>query len=187
MASTAAKYPLFVLPIRRDRDPAAPAVEGETDAAHEFYFLQWTFHDVPPIPSPHDDLFAPPSASRASSSNSNPPTSTIMLTPLQEYKMRGSFATPYLVLTNYTDLAHSHGVVLLRGEITPPAAAGTAGVDGKYLLGQEDAYRLSMGVQKFYLWDTDGGSDSLEREELVKAFHKTPDKFAWEELLKHAN
>jgi ATP synthase F1 complex assembly factor 1 len=110
-----------------------------------------------------------------------------MLTPLQEYKMRGSFATPYLVLTNYTDLAHSHGVVLLRGEITPPAAAGTAGVDGKYLLGQEDAYRLSMGVQKFYLWDTDGGSDSLEREELVKAFHKTPDKFAWEELLKHAN
>jgi ATP synthase F1 complex assembly factor 1 len=130
-----------------------------------------------------DDLFFPPSAEKASPSPANPQTSTVMFTPLQEYKMRGSFATPYLVLTNYTDLAQSHGIVLLRGEITPSAAAGSAGVDGRYLLRQEDAHRLSMSVRNFYLWD---GDESLEREKLVKAFHESPNEFEWEKLLKHA-
>ncbi|KAJ7770893.1 ATP11 protein-domain-containing protein [Mycena maculata] len=180
MASTAAKYPIFVAPLRRNKDPAAPAVEGETDAAHEFYFLQWAFHDAPPIPSPSDDLFSPPPAENATPSPPNPQTSTVMFTPLQEYKMRGSFATPYLVLTFYTDLARSHGVVLLRGEITPSAAAGSAGVDGRYLLQQDDAHRLSLSIEKFFLWNGD------DREKLVQAFHETPDKFEWEELLKHA-
>ncbi|KAJ6626899.1 ATP11 protein-domain-containing protein [Mycena sp. CBHHK59/15] len=171
MASAAAKYPIFV-----------------ADAAHEFYFLQWAFHDAPPIPSASDaDLFAPPLTEKPASLPDNPQTSTVMFTPLQEYKMRGSFATPYLVLTNYTDCAHSHGIVLLRGEITPAAASGGAGVDGRYLMTQEDAHRLSMSVQKFYLWDPQSGDEYEEREKLVKSFHNTPDKFTWEELLKHAN
>ncbi|KAF7367300.1 Protein ATP11, mitochondrial [Mycena sanguinolenta] len=85
------------------------------------------------------DLFTPPPAEKPALSGTNPQISTVMFTPLQEYKMRGSFATPYLVLTNYTDLAHSHGVVLLRGEITPSAATGGTGVDGRYMLQQEDA------------------------------------------------
>ncbi|KAF8213580.1 ATP11 protein-domain-containing protein [Mycena galopus ATCC 62051] len=184
MAGRAAKYPIFVVPVRRDRDTAAsPPDEGESDAAHEFYFLQWAFHDAPPIPSLSDDLFSPPPTQKvAPPSGANPQISTIMFTPLQEYKMRGSFATPYLVLTNYTDLAHSHGVVLLRGEITPSAATGTSGVDGRYLLRQEDAHRLSMSVQNFYLPDGDG---SLERQKLVEAFHETPNDFEWEKLLKH--
>ncbi|KAJ7785843.1 ATP11 protein-domain-containing protein [Mycena metata] len=184
MASTAAKYPIFVVPVRRERDPTSPPLEGEADAAHEFYFLQWAFHDAPPIPSlSDDDLFAPPPIKRTPPpSQTNPQTSTVMFTPLQEYKLRGSFATPYLVLTSYTDLAQSHGIVLLRGEITPPTAAGSAGVDGRYLLPQEDAYRLSTSVQNFYLWD----EESLERENLVKAFHEAPNEFEWEKLLKHA-
>ncbi|KAJ6604198.1 ATP11-domain-containing protein [Mycena vulgaris] len=187
MASTAGKYPIFTVPLRRDKDPTAVPVEGETDAAHEFYFLQWAFHDAPPIPSADDDnLFTPPSVKKSPPSEANPQTSTIMFTPLQEYKMRGSYATPYLVLTIYTDLAQSHGVVLLRGEITPSAAAGSAGVDGRYLLKQEDAHRLSMSVQKFYLWDVALDDGCVEREKLVKAFHETPDQFGWEELLKHA-
>ncbi|KAJ7462825.1 ATP11 protein-domain-containing protein, partial [Mycena galericulata] len=183
MAGTASKYPIFVVPLRRDKDPAAAPVEGETDAAHEFYFLQWAFQDAPPIPSAEPDLFAPPPSKKAPSSAANPQTSTVMFTPLQEYKMRGSFATPYLVLTFYTDLAQSHGVVLLRGEITPSAATGSAGVDGRYLLRQDDAHRLSMSVQKFFLWD---GDEYVEREWLVKAFHEAPDQFKWEGLLKHA-
>ncbi|KAJ6501610.1 ATP11-domain-containing protein [Mycena vitilis] len=186
MASTAAKYPLFVVPVRRDKDPAALPVLGEADAAHEFYFLQWSFHEAPPIPSANDDLFAPPTAVNSSSSEANPQTSTVMFTPLQEYKLRESFATPYLVLTNYTDLAQSHGIVLLRGDITPSAAAGSAGVDGRYLLRQEDAHRLSMSVQNFYLWDATAGDESLERQKMVKAFHENQDAFSWEELLKHA-
>ncbi|KAJ7139688.1 ATP11 protein-domain-containing protein [Mycena epipterygia] len=185
MANTAGKYPIFVVPVRREKDRTAPPVEGEIDAAHEFYFLQWAFHDAPPIPSANDDLFAPPPP-KAPQSQTNPQTSTIMFTPLQEYKMRGSFATPYLVLTIYTDLAQTHGVVLLRGEITPSAATGSAGVDGRYLLQQEDAHRLSMSVQNFYLWEAGLGEEYLEREKLVKAFHEAPEKFEWEELLKHA-
>ncbi|KAJ7693604.1 ATP11 protein-domain-containing protein [Mycena rosella] len=187
MASTAGKYPIFVVPVRRDKDPAAEPVEGQADAAHEFYFLQWAFHEAPPIPSLEDDLFFPPSAKKSTPASApNPQASTVMFTPLQEYKMRGSFATPYLVLTIYTDLARSHDVVLLRGEITPAAAAGSAGVDGRYLLQQDDAHRLSMSVNKFYLWDTGMDDGSPEREKLVKAFHETPDQFEWEELLKHA-
>ncbi|KAJ6574652.1 ATP11 protein-domain-containing protein [Mycena capillaripes] len=184
MASTGAKYPMFIVPVRRDKDPATPPVDGEMDAAHEFYFLQWAFHDAPPIPSLSDDLFSPPSDQKAPPSEPNPQTSTVMFTPLQEYKIRGSFATPYLVLTNYTDLAQSHGIVLLRGEITPSAATGSAGVDGRYMLQQEDAHRLSMSVQNFYLWDAAAGGD--EQGNLVKAFHEEPAKFEWEKMLKHA-
>ncbi|KAJ7102379.1 ATP11 protein-domain-containing protein [Mycena belliarum] len=190
MASTAAKYPLFVVPVRRDSDSGAepvvaePAVEGEIKTPHEFYFLQWAFHDAPPIPSANEfDLFLPPPAQTAPPSDPNPQASTVMLTSLQEYKMRGSFATPYLVLTIYTDFARSHGLVLLRGEITPTAAtSGGTGVDGRYLLSQEDAHRLSMGVQKFYLWDS---ATDVEAQ-LLKTFHETPNQFKWEELLKHA-
>ncbi|KAJ7275486.1 ATP11 protein-domain-containing protein [Mycena haematopus] len=180
MASKAAKYPMFVVPVRRDGDSSA---KDEADKAHEFYFLQWGFHDAPPIPSLTDDLFFPPAAQKVAPLGTNPQISTVMYTPLQEYKMRRSFATPYLVLTNYTDLAHTHGVVLLRGEITPSAATGGTGVDGRYLLRQEDAHRLSMSVQNFYAGH---GDESLEREKLVKAFHEAPNEFQWEKLLKHA-
>ncbi|KAK7064609.1 protein ATP11, mitochondrial [Favolaschia claudopus] len=183
MASRAAKYPMFVIPIRRDKDAASTTTEAE--AAHEFYFLQWAFHGPPPVPSlTDDDLFSPPSAKKPpATADANPQISTVMLTPLQEYKMRGSFATPYLVLTNYTDLASSHGVVLLRGEITPSAATGGAGVDGRYMLRQDDAHRLTMSVQNFYL---SSGEGSLERAKLLQAFHEAPNEFKWEELLKHA-
>ncbi|KAJ6519383.1 ATP11 protein-domain-containing protein [Mycena sanguinolenta] len=180
MANRAAKYPMFVVPLRRDTEPSV----DEAEAAHEFYLLQWAFHDAPSIPSLADgDLFSPPPVEKPSPPGTNPQISTVMFTPLQEYKMRGSFATPYLVLTNYTDLAHTHGVVLLRGEITPSAATGGTGMDGRYMLQQEDAQRLSMSIQQFYLGN---GDESLEREKLVTAFHEAPDEFEWEKLLKHA-
>ena len=46
----------------------------------------------------------------------------VMYTPLAEYKLRQLFAQPTLILTHYTDLANSHGLVLMRGDITPSAA-----------------------------------------------------------------
>ena len=185
MSNVAERYSTFVVPVPRVKK-AAESKAHEEDTAYEFYFLQWDFHDIPPVPSATDDFFAHP-VSVVPPANANPKTSTILFTPLQEYKMRASFSTPYLVITHYTDLAHSHGVVLLRGEITPASAASGNGVDGRYMLSQEDAQLLSIAVQKFYLWDGRGGDQEREGERLLKCFHETPDRFKWEELLKHFN
>ncbi|KAG6871683.1 hypothetical protein C0992_010499, partial [Termitomyces sp. T32_za158] len=91
MAGIAEQYPSFIVPVRREKLATEPKIKGEEDAAYEFYFLQWDFHDVPPVPSATDDLFAP---SKPASAGVNPKTSTILFTPLQEYKMRAAFATP---------------------------------------------------------------------------------------------
>ncbi|KAF7306533.1 hypothetical protein MIND_00444600 [Mycena indigotica] len=169
MAAKAAKYPMFVVPLKRGE---------KEEAAHEFYLLQWSFHDPPPPPL-QDDLFSPPT--RSQPSTPTVPVSTVMFTPLQEYKSRTTFATPYLVLTNYTDLAESHNTVLLHGELTPSAAVpGAPAADERYLLPQNDALRLTTSVQNFYL------DASPDREKLLKAFHETPAEFDWTELLKHA-
>lgn len=186
MATVSRKYPAFVVPVPRVKSDLA---EGETDRAYEFYFLQWDFHAVPPIPSAVEVPFSPPQHDTPL----NPlPTSTILFTPLQEYKMRQSFATPYLVLTFYTDLASSHGTVLMRGEITPASAGAVAGTDtagseGRHMLAQEDAQYLAMELQKFYLWSSGKeGDKEREGERLLKVFHEKPEAFKWEELLKHA-
>lgn len=179
MANVATRYPRFVLPLPRD---ASQTEEPDKTRAHEFYYMEWAFHGAPEEVSVTKDLFQRPRTS------SNPQISTILFTPLQEYKLRTAFATPYLVLTNYTDLAQSHGVVLMRGEITP-SAANTAGAssgentDGRYLLSQQDAQLLAMGLQRFYLWSEGQG----ETVELLKQFHDNPSDFNWEELLKHSD
>jgi ATP synthase F1 complex assembly factor 1 len=78
----------------------------------------------------------------------------------------------------YPELAESHKLVLLRGEIT----ASTSG--GGWMLSQEDAQMLIMGVQKFYLWEERGGSGKdQDAERLLKAFHEKAEEFKWEELL----
>lgn len=179
MLSVASKYPCFVLPVPREDAQVAEARTSDEQKACEFYFMEWGFHGAPSEPKPANaDLFAKPQPS------SNPQTSTIMFTPLQEYKQRASYATPYLVLTNYTELARSHGIVLLRGEITPSTSGSIdAGGDGRYMLSQQDAQLLAMGIQKFYLWNESKG----EREELLKTFHDNPAGFKWEDLLKHAD
>lgn len=148
------------------------------EVAHEFFFLQWDFHPSPPIPTSSDDPFAKPIHSTAK--GSNPQSATVLFTPLQEYKLRGSFATPYLILTVYTDLATTHGTVLLRGEITPSPAD-----PAKFLLSQLDAQALTLAIQKFYLWNDHTGSGELpEGQRLLRAFHEAPEDFKWEDLLK---
>jgi len=104
--------------------------------------------------------------------------------------MRAEFATPYLILTFYTDLACSHGTVLMRGEITPATSGSVAGAEseGSHLLSQGDAQLLAMQVQRFYLWG-EGNAEEKGREEerLLKEFHEKPQEFKWEDLLKHAD
>ncbi len=179
MATVATRYPSFIVPVPRARADSEPRGEGERDSAYEFYYLQWDFHNVPPVPAATNDPFVVPRPSN------NPPISTVLFTPLQEYKSRMSFATPYLVLTHYTDLAETHGIILLRGEITPNSNVAGSDVDQKYMMTQSDAQLLSMAVQKFYLWDKDNGRS--EGGELLRQFHEEPAKFRWEDLLKHGN
>ncbi|CCM01280.1 uncharacterized protein FIBRA_03329 [Fibroporia radiculosa] len=178
MLGVATRYPSFVVPIPRLNAQANETEQGEDQPAYEFYFMEWGFHGAPPSIS--TDIF-----SKDSQISSNPQTSTILFTPLQEYKLRGSFATPYLALTHYTDLAKSHGVVMLRGEITPSTANVSTGAtvtdDGRYLLCQQDAQLLAIAIQKFYLWN----EGENERTALLQAFHDNPEGFKWEDLLKN--
>jgi ATP synthase F1 complex assembly factor 1 len=193
MLTIGKQYPMFVMPVPREGSSAVSPQDQESAVAHEFYFLQWDFH-APPLPpsatGPDPFFRAPPS-----NAPTLPQTATVLFTPLQEYKLRQSFATPYLILTFYPDFAQTHGIVLLRGEITPSAAAAAAipGQDistARFLLSQIDAQLLAMGVQKFYLWgnesDDSGQKGDRNAEKLLRQFHEQPEEFNWADLLEHA-
>jgi len=175
MEAKAQRFPSFVLPLRR----SSPDQELNNEDPFEFYFLQWAFHPPPTMP-PATILDPVPSHSHPPS---QVPISTILLTPLLEYKTRQTFATPHLVLTHYTDFAQSHKLVLFRGELTPTPSGG-----GNYWLNQADAQLLALGVQRFYLTDVEGGEEGKkERAEILKNFNEKPEQFRWEDLLKHAD
>ena len=180
MESKGKRYPNFVLPLRRGSSDGEQSSDSQD--AFEFYLLQWAFHPPPEAPKatildPTPSLPSPPSQI---------PISTILLTPLLEYKTRQTFATPHLILTHYTDLAQSHKVILFRGELTPTPSGG-----GNYWLSQEDAQLLALGVQRFYLTDVDGNEKGtggkIERAEILKNFNENPEQFRWEDLLKHVD
>jgi ATP synthase mitochondrial F1 complex assembly factor 1 len=185
MLSTGRRYPTFILPLSRGTDPSAPeASTREEEAqkqAYEFFILQWAQHEAPPVPTYESETSPFPLPSSAAG-ESNPPTSTVLYAPLAEYKMRQAFATPHLLLTFHTELARTHGIVLLRGELTP-TGSGDAEGNARYWLSQEDAQLLALGLQKFYLWQGEGAG---AREELLKAFHERPADFKWGDLLQHA-
>ena len=190
-------YPSFVVPVGRVTHPSETSetsqspessLDRQEKAAHEFYYLQWDFHPPPPIPSGSDDPFLKPLYTN-SAGVSNPPISTVLFAPLQEYKLRQAFATPYLALTMYTDLASSHGIVLLRGEITPSASAVQGSSSDRYLISQEVAQLLTIALQRFYLWTKEGSSEESGKEvmKLLTGFHKKPEEFEWRDLLKFSN
>lgn len=185
MMRVAKKYPVFVVPIPRASGSDQPG------QAHEFFFLQWDFHPPPPVPSAAETNPCGPVTSGPPSQLPEP--ATVLFTPLQEYKLRNSFATPYLVLTLYTDISQSHGIVLLRGEITP-SSSSTAVQPAKetperFLLNQVDAQLLAMGLQRFYLWGggkKDGDRDTTA-EALLERFYHEPDRFTWQDLLESSD
>ncbi|KAL4069327.1 ATP11-domain-containing protein [Scleroderma citrinum] len=192
MMTVAKKYPVFILPVPRQAESVALSEGDALETANEFYFLQWDFHPPPPQPSAVEpDPFQRDTSS--SGDNALPQVSTVLFTPLQEYKLHNSFATPYFVLTFYTDLSSSHGLVLLRGEITPSAAIAVPekvqDTTGRYLLSQVDAQLLAMGIQKFYLWGERKGAGACDSaaEDLLRQFHEKPQEFDWQELLKHSS
>jgi len=179
MAKVGEKYATFVVPLARPRPAdAGPVQEGESDTAYEMYFMQWVFHERPPVPSP--EATSNPFAVPSSEGSTNPPVATVLFTPLQEYKLRQAFSTPYLIATFYTDLATTHETVLMRGEITPSAASPTGGGPDRYLLSQEDTQMLIMQLQKFYLWS---GKNDEKAVKVLQSFHETPEEFKWEDLI----
>ncbi|CAO1623979.1 unnamed protein product [Sympodiomycopsis kandeliae] len=109
LISKARRHPQFVLPVPREVVGGEEA-EGETSdlapgqkkQGYEIQFMEWGF-----LPTGQAD---------GEGRRSIP--STVLFTPLAEYKLRQEFAQPLLVLTHYTDLSTSKGVVLMRGEIT---------------------------------------------------------------------
>ena len=169
MLTVATRYPQFILPLPR------PAPEGEGEKAYEFFMLQWDTYDAPPSPSSTSDIFAG-KAGTGKSEPSLPRSATAIFTPLGEYKLRQTFAAPHLALTFYPDLAGTHDLVLLRGELTPRASDPE-----QFLLSQQDAQLLALGLQRFYLW---GGTGGEEREALLKTFHERPQDFKWEDLVR---
>jgi len=182
LLSKATTYPCFILPLPRS-DALEESAPGATDTSttqgtpHEFYFMQWSMHGSPPTPSADGlpPLFNPPSSS--SQSGPNPRRTTVLFTSLQEYKLRQDYATPQLVLTHYTDLAQSHGLVLFRGELTPsPSGQST-------MLSPDNAQRLALLLQQFYLPPRESDKRGAARAKLLQRFHEEPEAFRWEDVI----
>ena len=162
MVDTAKSFPQFVLPLPRIVKKADE--DGEAESGYEVYYLQWI-----PLPKPAD------TASNA------PAPMAVLFTPLAEYKLRQEYAQPTLVLTHYTDLIESKGIVLLRGDITESDK-------GKAHIQQKDAQLLTLGLQRFYHidWALEGLDNDEQvdrRRALLRAFHERPTEFRLEELI----
>ncbi|PWN51722.1 hypothetical protein IE53DRAFT_392982, partial [Violaceomyces palustris] len=207
LITNAKKYPQFVLPLPRkivggeETENVAP---GEVKQGYEMQFMEWGF-----LPAPKN----PFGSSRATC---NPIATTVLFTPLAEYKLRQEFAQPLLVLTHYTDLSASKGIVLMRGEITSSSEQEQAqtlstteeeepvdrGREGR--MSMQDAQLLVMCLQRFYLSrmgsasassssssETNSTSSSPssspeERLNLLEVFHRQPEQFRVDELVKAA-
>ncbi|KAK0542987.1 hypothetical protein OC846_006335 [Tilletia horrida] len=159
MLEHARKYPRFVVPL--PRGDQSPGAEG---GGQEIHYLEWALL---------------PSAPSAAAGGPVPNPSTVLFTSLAEYKLRQEFAQPGLVLTHYTDLANSHGIVLMRGEISGRGAAKTGH------LADAEAQRLCVNLQRFYLPNMDEAGGQ-ERAELLRIFHEKPGSFDVQRLINAA-
>lgn len=126
------KYPEFILPLPRQ------SPNGEKGA--EMIFLQWA---ALPSDTPAEDT-----------------ATSVLFTSLAAYKAHGTFAQPALCVTHYTDLAQSHNLILLRGEIT------TSESSGQPLMTSTDAQLLLYRLQQYY-----GSSEGSERRAVLESFH----------------
>lgn len=162
MVDTARKYPQFVLPLPKS-DAAA---DEAADSAFEMQFLQWAF------------LARPPTVS-----STTPPPSAVLFTSLAEYKLRQEFAQMSLVLTHYTELIESKGLVLMRGDVTERQTAESDEV--KQVMAQKEAQLLALCAQRFYNVDWNKTLDAQDelRRELLHNFHHHPTQFSLEKLL----
>ena len=189
MLSLAMENPFFVLPLPREAsDESATSGQIRTDE-YEMFYLQWLFHPT-----------SPPTVQPALSADGKPVkpplTSSVIFTPLEEFKRAGEWATPQLVLTHYPELANSHNLVLMRGEISQ--AAETNGSKGNeanpgYLLSQAQAQLLALALQKFYCASLtvpgESSSSDLDRSRRIQTlrdFREKPQQWNWQGLVEMA-
>ncbi|KAL9113762.1 MAG: hypothetical protein Q9227_002207 [Pyrenula ochraceoflavens] len=156
ISKTAQQHPQFILPLPRQTDSQATDSQTANTAA-DIHFLQWAFH--------------PP----ASPSALNTHTSTVLFTHLASYKLHGAYAQPHTTLTHHLDLADSHGIVLLRGQVVPDR--GVSVEEGRWLV---------MCLQRFYDFEVQGGQN---KGKLLKSFSEGrggEDGFKVEALMEEA-
>ncbi|KAK4684491.1 hypothetical protein P7C73_g5679, partial [Tremellales sp. Uapishka_1] len=170
ITTLAKENPSFVLPLPRDTPDA-------DKGAYEMFYLQWLFHPTPSSPVDAGPL---------------PPTTTVIFTPLEEFKTQGEWAQPYLVLTHYPDLSSSHNTVLMRGEISPAEAKGPEGslANPGYLLSQQQAQLLALALQRFYCSDIvvvnegdKGREERIKRQDALRGFRERPQEWDWKPLV----
>ena len=170
MLVNARKYPQFVLPLPRqvvDGDSDSLNSTGRPKEAFEMQFLEWAL-----VPGTVGEGL--------------PPVATTLFTPLAEYKLKQDFSQPVLILTFYTDLSQTNGIVLMRGEIT--GLNENTGKGGR--IDQAQAQLLALTLQRFYLSSSTSSiltqgeeTNSSASAKLLYDFHKRPEQFDVEELI----
>nr|XP_010916051.1 uncharacterized protein LOC105040978 isoform X2 [Elaeis guineensis] len=88
----------------------------------------------------------------------------ILFTGLEDYKARGTQASPYFTVTHYTEFSESKDVVLIRGDVVFTSK-----------LSDSEARWLLDTVQSFYLNDV--------RYKLVERFNKETHEFEFKDVL----
>ncbi|OCF79078.1 ATP synthase mitochondrial F1 complex assembly factor 1 [Kwoniella mangroviensis CBS 8886] len=190
MISIAKQNPFFVLPLPRLTEPTGEhqeAKKGEVKTdEYEMFYLQWIFHPTSTASLPPSDATNPEPL---------PLTSSVIFTPLEEFKKQGEWAQPYLVLTHYPELSQSHDIVLMRGEISPASASGPIGSTSNpgFLLSQQQAQLLALALQRFYCTSigpqNEGEKqkqDRLSRASALVSFRERPEEWSWEGLVEKA-
>ncbi|OAV88780.1 hypothetical protein PTTG_28915 [Puccinia triticina 1-1 BBBD Race 1] len=173
MVESAKKFPSFVIPLTKSSTDSADK-STPTNAPFEMQYLQWDFVKQPEEPNLPDFLKTKPDLAPSSL-----PATIVMYTPLAEYKLRQAFAQPSLILTHYTDLAASHGIVLMRGDITPHS-------NGSPKISAIEAQMLVLRLQQFYHTTGPPNQDQSvhqKRKSLLQAFHQSPAQFQLSELV----
>ncbi|CAH9114220.1 unnamed protein product [Cuscuta epithymum] len=89
----------------------------------------------------------------------------ILITGLEDYKARGTQASPYFTISYYTEFAESKDLVLVRGDVVFTSK-----------LSDSEAKWLLEIAHSFYMNDT--------RYKLVETFNKETRKFVFEDVLR---
>lgn len=222
MVSKAKQYPQFLLPLPRtivgsdDVNKTANVAPGERKNGYEMQYMEWGFlpkPDLEEITAKIEQSIDHSKEDKEVIEKASP--TTVLFTPLAEYKLRQEFAQPVLIITHYTDLALSKGIVLLRGEVTEgqdaqsaptgmaaAIAASQAGetssekldrlkapLQSQGKLSQQDAQLLTVMLQRFYMpVSSNAGPQpgAQERQELLDTFHGDPERFDVDKLCKSA-
>lgn len=92
----------------------------------------------------------------------------MIFTGLEDYKARGTQASPYFTVTYYTEFAESKDLVLIRGDVVFTSK-----------LNDSEASWLLDTTQSFYLNDV--------RYKLVERFNKRTSEFEFKDVLQALN